>query len=186
MASTANNWYQDQLTNKNFLSPIGFVFLLKKASKTSFLCQKATVPTISIGEVPIPTPGMVPIPIEGNMVYGDLEVEFIVDEDLRNYMEIHNWMRALGTPQNYGERKAWEDKWKTSNRDDPRFSDATLQVLNNNNLANFDILFRSLYPTALSGLPFDVTGNDNTYLTASATFKYMLFEVRNVSSLTRR
>ena len=104
--------YQDQLTNKNFLSPIGFVFLLQRAKKTSFLCQKATIPNMSLGEVPIPTAGMVPIPIEGNMVYGDLEVEFIVDEDLRNYMEIHNWMRALGTPQNYGERNAWERKYQ--------------------------------------------------------------------------
>ena len=68
------NWYQDQLTNKNFLSPIGFVFLLEKAQKTSFLCQKATMPTITLGNVDIPTAGMVPIPVEGNIVYGDLEI----------------------------------------------------------------------------------------------------------------
>ena len=180
------NWYQDQLTNKNFLSPIGFVFLLERARKCAFLCQKATIPNMSLGEVPIPTPGMVPIPIEGNMVYGDLEVEFIVDEDLRNYMEIHNWMRALGTPQNYGERDVWNRNNRSHTSDDPRYSDATLQVLNNNNLANFDVLFKSLFPTNLSGIPFDVTGNDNQFLTATATFKYVLFEVRNVSSQTRR
>ncbi len=180
------NWYQDQLTNKNFLSPIGFVFLLERARKCAFLCQKATIPNMSLGEVPIPTPGMVPIPIEGNMVYGDLEVEFIVDEDLRNYMEIHNWMRALGTPQNYGERDVWNRNNRSHTSDDPRYSDATLQVLNNNNLANFDVLFKSLFPTNLSGIPFDVTGNDNQFLTATATFKYILFEVRNVSSQTRR
>ena len=180
------NWYKDQLTNKNFLSPIGFVFLLQRAQKTSFLCQKATIPNMSLGEVPIPTAGMVPIPIEGNMVYGDLEVEFIVDEDLRNYMEVHNWMRALVTPQNYGERTDWERKYQFHASDDPRYSDATLQVLNNNNLANFDVLFKSVFPVALGALPFDVTQSDNQYLTATATFKYMLFEVRNVSSQTRR
>ena len=43
------NWYQDQLTNKNFLSPIGFVFLLEKARKTSFLCQKAEIPSMTLG-----------------------------------------------------------------------------------------------------------------------------------------
>ena len=180
------NWYQDQQTNKNFLSPIGFVFLLERARKCAFLCQKATIPNMSLGEVPIPTPGMVPIPIEGNMVYGDLEVEFIVDEDLRNYMEIHNWMRALGTPQNYGERDVWNRNNRSHTSDDPRYSDATLQVLNNNNLANIDVLFKSLFTTNLSGIPFDVTGNDNQFLTATATFKYILFEVRNVSSQTRR
>ena len=40
--------------------------------------------------------------------------------------------------------------------------------------------------TVLGALPFDVTQSDNQYLTATATFKYVLFEVRNVSSQTRR
>ena len=85
------NWYQDQLTNKNFLSPIGFLFILEKARKTSFLCQRAAIPDISLGSVDIPTRGMIPIPMEGNIVYGEFSMDFIVDEDLRNYMEIHNW-----------------------------------------------------------------------------------------------
>ena len=95
------NWFQDQLTNRNFLSPIGYLFLLDKAKKVSFLCQQASIPSINLGDVLIPTAGLVPLPREGNIRYGDLTVEFIVDEDLRNYMEIHNWMRALGTPQYY-------------------------------------------------------------------------------------
>ena len=101
------NWYQDQLTNKNYLSPIGFVFNLDKARKVSFLCQRASIPDITLGVVELPTRGMVPIPVEGNIQYGNLEVEFLVDEDLRNYMELHNWIRALGTPQSMAERTAW-------------------------------------------------------------------------------
>ena len=97
------NWYQDQLTNKNFLSPIGFVFVLDKAKKVSFLCQKAEIPSLTLGSVNIPTRGMVPIPVEGNIQYGALNLEFKVDEDLRNYMELHNWIRALGTPQSMKE-----------------------------------------------------------------------------------
>ena len=98
------NWYNEQLTNKNFLSPIGFVFVLDKARRTSFLCQRAEIPAINLGAVQIPTRGMVPIPTEGNMTYGNLNIDFLVDEDLRNYMELHNWIRALGTPQDYQER----------------------------------------------------------------------------------
>ena len=128
------NWYKDQLTNKNFLSPIGFLFVLEKATKTSFLCQKAEIPDLTLGQVSIPTRGMVPIPIDGNIQYGNLNLEFIVDEDLRNYMEIHNWLRALGTPQDMKERRDWYNTYaKGSAEKDARFSDATLQVLNNNN-----------------------------------------------------
>ena len=180
------NWYEDQLRNRNFLSPIGFLFLLDKARKVSFLCQKAEIPTVELGQVEIPTRGMVPIPVEGNMRYSEFSMEFIVDEDLRNYMQIHNWMRALGTPQEFKERRGWLNKYADSPSEDPRFSDATLQVLNNNNIANFDVVFKDMFPVSLSSLPFDVTGGDNDYFTATTTFRYTLYEIRNTNSQTRR
>jgi hypothetical protein len=180
------NWYNDQLTNRNFLSPIGFIFVLDKANKVSFLCQKAEIPPITLGDVQIPTRGLVPIPVEGNMRYNDFTIDFIVDEDLENYMQIHNWMRALGTPQELKERKLWNDKYRNEPTRDARFSDATLQVLNNNNIANFDVVFKDMFPTDLSTLAFDVTGADNDYFIATATFKYTLYEIRNVNSQTRR
>lgn len=180
------NWYQDQLTNKNFLSPIGFLFLLDKARHVSFLCQKAEIPTVSLGQVNIPTRGLVAIPVEGNMKYGEFTIEFIVDEDLKNYMELHNWMRALGTPQELKERSDWRDRFETVKGQEVRFSDATLQVLNNNNQVNFDVVFKDLFPVQLSTLSFDVTNTDTDYFTSTCTFSYTLYEVRNSNSTTRR
>ena len=180
------NWYSDQLTNRNFLSPIGFLFILDKARKVSFLCQKAEIPTVELGQVEIPTRGMVPIPVEGNMRYSEFSIDFIVDEDLRNYVQIHNWMRALGTPQEFKERRVWLAQYADSPSEDPRFSDATLQILNNNNQANFDVVFKDMFPVSLSSLPFDVTGGDNDYFTSTATFRYTLYEIRNTNSQTRR
>jgi hypothetical protein len=180
------NWYNDQLTNRNFLSPIGFIFTLEKAKKVSFLCQRAEIPTITLGDVNIPTRGLVPIPVEGNIQYGEFTIEFIVDEDLTNYMEIHNWMRGLGAPQSVDDRVNFKSANRITKSQEYRYSDGTLQILNNNNLVNFDVVFKSLWPTSLSTLGFDVTGSDNEFFTASATFKYTLYEVRNKNSLTRR
>ena len=180
------NWYQDQLTNRNFLSPIGFLFILNKAKKVSFLCQTAQIPSFTLGQVDIPTAGYVPLPREGNVRYGDLSLEFIVDEDLRNYMELHNWMRALGTPSDRGERTDWNTRFAEDPSEDARFSDATLQVLNNNNLANFDVVFKDLFPVELSTLSFDTSTDDNAFMIATATFRYTLYEIRNVNQLTKR
>jgi|TARA_B100000927_G_scaffold263326_1_gene234739 hypothetical protein len=182
------NWYQDQLTNKNFLSPIGFIFLLEKARKVSFLCQRANIPEISLGNIDIPTRGLVRIPIDGNINYSELTLDFIVDEDLRNYMEIHNWIRALGTPDNYNERTEWMKSNSTIgvNDKDAKTSDGTLQVLNNNNMSNFDVVFEDMFPISLSTLDFNVTNTDTDYLTASVTFKYLLYEIRDVNTKTRR
>ena len=181
------NWYEDQLTNRNFLSPIGFLFILDKARKVSFLCQKAEIPTVELGQVEIPTRGMVPIPVEGNMRYSEFSMEFIVDEDLRNYMELHNWIRALGTPDTIQERRDWvNNNSDTIGSQDFKVSDGTLQVLNNNNIANFDVVFKDMFPTQLSTLDFNVTTTDNEFLTASVTFQYLLYEIRNVNTQTRR
>ena len=185
------NWYTDQLDNRNFLSPIGFLFLIEKAKKVSFLCQKASIHTLSLGQVDIPTAGRVSIPIEGNVQYGNLDIDFIVDEDLRNYMEIHNWIRALGLPSDNDERAAWVDTWSRGDArrtayDSAKYSDATLQVLNNNNLTNFEVIFENMFPTQLSTMDFDVTGSDNDFMIATATFSYTLFEVRNTNSSKRR
>ena len=143
-------------------------------------------PGVELGQVEIPTRGLVPIPVEGNMRYSEFSMEFIVDEDLRNYMQIHNWMRALGTPQEFKERRVWLNKYADSPSEDPRFSDATLQVLNNNNIANFDVVFKDMFPVSLSSLPFDVTGGDNDYFTSTATFRYTLYEIRNKNTQQRR
>ena len=180
-----STWYQNQLTNRNYLSPIGFLFVLDKARKTSFLCQKATIPTLSLGEYNIQT-GLVPIPVEGNLSFGSLIIDFIVDEDLKNYMEIHNWIRALGTPDNVGERRDWINANSDIITQDAKVSDGTLQVLNNNNIANFDVVFKDMFPTQLSTLDFNVTTTDNDFLTASVTFQYLLYEIRNVNTQTRR
>ena len=69
---------------------------------------------------------------------------------------------------------------------DPKVSDGTLQVLNNNNITNFDVVFKDMFPTNLSTLDFNVTNTDNEFLTASVTFKYLLYEIRNVNTQTRR
>ena len=96
-------------------------------------------------------------------------------------------MRALGTPQELKERKEWTNKWaQNTPSEDPRFSDATIQVLNNNNQANFDIVFKSVFPTSLSTLNFDVTMGDNEFLTATATFQYTLYEIRKTNSTERK
>ena len=44
------------------------------------------------------------LPIPGDkMEFEDLNVRFLVDENLENYMEIQNWMRGLGFPESFQE-----------------------------------------------------------------------------------
>ena len=39
--------FQNQLTNRNFLSPAGFLFNITKEPKVSFFCTSASIPSLS-------------------------------------------------------------------------------------------------------------------------------------------
>ena len=187
----AATWYEKELKNKNFLSPIGFKLILDKARKVAFLCQQANIPTIDVGEIPIPTRGLVQYPIDGNIRYGELSLSFLIDENLENYLEIHNWMRALGTPNDLDEREKWIQEKKLPNVQfaaayKSLVSDITLVALNNNMNAAFEVLFKDAFPTNLSTIGFDVTQTDNQFFTAEVTFRYTLYEIRAINSGSRR
>jgi hypothetical protein len=64
------------------------------------------IPGLVLPPTSQPTPVM-DIPVYGDHVtFNPLVVTFKVDEDLRNYFEIHSWMRALGNADDQANFKA--------------------------------------------------------------------------------
>jgi len=170
------------IENRNFLTPTGFKFKLEKAPAVSFFCNQANIPSLDLG-VAVQPSYLKDIDRPGDkLVFGDLTVRFLVDEDLKNYMEIQNWMRGLGYPEKLDQIY---DLQKTGNRAmDARsrgtenlFSDGTLQVLNSSLVSNFLIKFQGLFPYSLTTLSFDATDTDVEYFTAEASFKYTYYEI---------
>lgn len=176
-------WYQDQITNNNYLSPIGFKFILKKFPRAAYLCQSANIPGITLGTPTQPTP-FKPIPLDGNLTYNNFTITFLVDENLENYLELHNWMRALGVPDSFPERRQFETE-NTELKRVQKFTDGTLQVLNNNLNANFNVVFKDMFPTDLTTLQFDCTEGENRFFTAEVTFSYSIYEIQNLKGERR-
>jgi hypothetical protein len=161
--------------NKNFLSPLNFQFQLKRAPHVNFFVQKANIPGVTVDFPQQDTP-FVHIPISGEHInFEDLEISFKVDEDFQNWFEIHNWIRALGFPFNYEEYKKIQANPIVSGQG--IVSDISLIVLNQVKQPIFDITFRDAFPISLSDLNFNVTDDDVNYLTASAEFRYILYDV---------
>ena len=76
------------IENRNFLSPVGFKFTLRRAPGVAFFCNEANIPDMTLGEAIQPT-YLRDIPTPGDKIqFGDLSLRFLVDEDLTNYMEI--------------------------------------------------------------------------------------------------
>jgi len=165
-----------QISNRNFLSPVGFKFTLAKYPKVGFFSNSARIPEISL-DLAIQPSYLKNIDIPGEKLsYGDLNVRFIVDENLENYMIIHNWLTGLGYPestQDYRDLITSNSVVDTKNA----FSDASLHILNSNFKDVAVVKFKDIFPYSLSSLDFDATATDVQYFTAEASFKYTVYNI---------
>ena len=99
MTASVSGAFRNQIENRNFLAPVGFKFTLSKFPKVSFFSNTARIPDISLGTA-IESTYLKDIDIPGEkLTYGELNVRFLVDENLDNYMKIHNWLTGLGFPE---------------------------------------------------------------------------------------
>ena len=85
--------------NQNFLSPVGFKFIIGRTPNVDFFCQSASIPQVEIGVRDIQTP-VKDYSLPGDkMTFGDLNLRFLVNEDLDNYYEIYRWLKGLTNPK---------------------------------------------------------------------------------------
>jgi hypothetical protein len=170
-----------QPENRNFLSPTGFKFTLKKTPKVSFFCNEANIPDLNLGVAVQPT-YLKDIDLPGDkIVFGDLSLRFLVDENLENYMEIQNWIRGLGYPEKISQFADLDESGVVQGRyaKDRQniYSDGTLQVLTSSSIPNFQVVFKDLFPYSLGTLSFDATQTDIQYFTADVSFKYTIYNI---------
>ena len=172
--------------NRNFLSPLGFKFSLKRSPGVAYFCNEANIPDMSLSVAEQPT-YLRDIPLPGDKIdFGDLSLRFLVDEDLTNYMEIQNWIRGLGYPERVSEyqdleKKAYIKQTFGQKRQDI-YSDGTLQILSNNLIPKFQVIFDDLFPYSLSTITFDATDTDIEYFTAEVSFKYTLYTITDLEN----
>ena len=171
------NIYYKQLDNRNYMSPIGFEFSIARFPKVSFFSNTASIPEISLGGAE-QSNYLKQLMHPGDRVeYGELPIQFLVDEDMLNYTLIHNWMTGLGFPQSMQQFVEWTTDEQGQRDFKLQYSDATLKILNSNYNTISQIKFWDLYPTSLSTLEFTATDTDINYLTANVTFNYLYYQI---------
>lgn len=182
-----------QIENRNFLAPTGFLFQVNKAPKVSYFGKKVNIPALSFDSANYSN-YLKNIPLPGTQIdFTDLTLEFLVDENLENYMEIQTWIRGIGFPESLSETYNWQlrkgdsaEQQNALNQPDRSqlqlYSDGTLTILDSMNNAKFKVKFQNMFPVALSTLEFDATQTDLQYFTASVTFKYMIYNIDEITS----
>ena len=174
------------ISNRNFLAPTGFKFSLKRCPSAAFFCNQANIPSLDLG-IAQQTSYLKDLDIPGDkIVFGDLNLRFLVDEDLFNYMEIQNWIRGLGYPEKLSQLKDLAEDGKIKSRfgqaGENIYSDATLQILSNNLVPKFQVMFKDVFPYSLSTISFDATDTDIDYFTAEVSFKYTMYNLTDMEN----
>jgi len=183
--------YTNQPDNLNFLSPLGFKFNIKKTPTFNHFVQSVSIPNLTLGTVSVETP-FVRLPVPGDKLqFSELLVTFRVDEDMLAYTEIHEWLEAVGFPDNFDQFKVvapTATAGGTANNvgtagimtGEGVYSDATLTVLNSAMNPRIRINYQDLYPTSLSDTTFNASLTDVDYLECTATFAYKRYKIERI------
>ena len=150
------------------------------------------MPGITLTELVQPT-RLQQIRIPGNdLTFEDLTIQFIVDEDLETYTQIHDWMAALAQMDSDDKYRALitegKDRMPLSQQqtstdagrpgiatpDGAIFADAKLTVLTSRFISKIEINFQDIYPKSLSALDYNQNLTDTEYLIATCTFGYKI------------
>ncbi len=173
-----------QIENRNFLVPTGFNFILNRAPKVAYFGSSVEIPSMSLGVANFAN-YLKDIPLPGDkMEFSDFNLNFLVDENLENYMEIQNWMRGLGFPESL--KEIYDFQKEKSDIDQPNksqlnlYSDGTLTILDSNMRPKFKVIFENMFPYNLTTLEFDARQTDLEYFTAQVSFKYTIYNIVDI------
>lgn len=155
----------------NYLNNNSFKFSIGKVPLVTYFCQKANVPALSFGFVEQPTKFGTRLQLSGTQYdFDTLEVSFIVDENLQNYMEIYDWMRSMGIAED-----------DASYIDPSRHqSSAELLILSSAYNPIYSVQFTGVFPINLSSIDFDSSVTETEPVVVTATFQYRTFNITPV------
>tara|TARA_B100000927_G_scaffold159744_1_gene128672 strand:- start:89 stop:628 length:540 start_codon:yes stop_codon:yes gene_type:complete len=172
-----NSAFAKQIQNRNFLSGVAFKFNLTKLPKVDFFSNSARIPELNLELAKQPS-YLKNIDVPGErLTFGDLTLQFLVDENMENYIAVYDWLKGLGFPETTKQFKELTTD-KDGQRDQKEaFSDGTLRILNSNYREVAKVKFEDIFPISLTSLEFDATNTDIQYFTAQASFKYTIYKL---------
>jgi hypothetical protein len=174
-------------TTLNYLRPASFRFQITALPRITFTCQKANIPTVTIGTATQVTP-VLDIPVFGDKLeFGDLQITFMVAEDMSNYKEIYNWIIKIAGSQisKYADEEFVRNLGRfpvtgSTAETQATYSDATMHIVDGSNNIISKINYLDVVPVSLQALDFDITNTSQEPLLATAIFKYRMYELETL------
>jgi hypothetical protein len=152
-------WTPETGFNPNPLDPTQFKISFSRIPRYTFSCQEISLPSVDIQEVEQPTSKLRLTNVGDSVQYGQLNMTFIIDENLYNYKEVYKWMI---------------DATATGNRpfaETASFSEAILTLGGKNHIRLVNI-----WPGSLGQVTFLSTPGIIEYATCPSVWHFDYFE----------
>ena len=170
-------------TNPNFLHPNKFQLNFARVPNIQYFCQSVSVPGLNMSEVPQNNPFIDLYSPGEKMIYDLLNITFLVDEDMKCWKEIHDWIRAMTFPKEYKEYKelaTLNKLYVPSNKQRPQYSDGTITLLSSANNPIMRFRFFDLFPISLSSFIMSSSDSPENIITADVSFRFSYFDIIEV------
>lgn len=166
----------DQIENRNLLYNKDFRFEIQRLPHITYFLTDVEIPDVQSQPVIYPTP-FTDMKVHGDKPeFSPLVVTFNIDEDLRNYQEILDWIYEYSTPDNFksylGDQKSTKSAYKG------HYSQGTIFTSTNKDNPNIQFVFEDLFPISIGSLHIDIQNDGLPPLTCSATFAYTKFTLQ--------
>lgn len=167
--------------NLNLLQQVGFKFQLPRAPNFNYFIQKVQFPGVQLPNPRAANP-FVSIPLPGDqMVFDNLRITFKIDENLRGYFEILDWIWHLSKPEDF------DDSFEIYKRPpadvEGVYNNGTLIMLDSDMIPFLEVTFWEMLPRRLSGFTLESDVNDIQYLTAEVEFDYRVYRYKYLDGL---
>lgn len=174
---------ENQPENINHLHSNKFRFTIRRLPHVNYFCDEITLPGMSVASIPTHNPFReLPHPGTKTKFEQEFTLKFYVDEDLKNYHEIRDWLVGLGFPDTFKQHKELLEQADTpfldGNRGKP-WSDATLILNTSHNNKNMEVSFQDCFPVSLTGLTFSVQTDTVEIKEATVVFAYSKYSFVN-------
>ena len=150
---------RNQPKNINPLADIQFKFEVGALPNTSFFIQTVNLPGVTLEAQTMATPQLQNFSRHtGTVTYETLNVTFLIDEYLKNWQEIYEWITG----------------------DEGKYTTAVLTLVSSSMNPTMEVHFKEIFPTTLSAIPFDSTTTDPVYQVATVSFNYTEYIIKNL------
>ena len=163
--------------NTNPLQATTFLLTFDRTGAVPYFCQSVNIPGVSVGQAPINFPSLDVYSPGNKITYNNLNINFMVDEGMVGWQNLHDWFRSIADPTSFDVRNSLTKQQNaTKSTKLQQYSDGSLTLLSNLNNPLLRVNFINMFPISISDIQLSTQESADTVLTADASFIFMYHE----------